>query len=249
MNKKVIILVLFIFLLCGCSIEVNLTVDENNIFEEISILDYTNEQISKENILTKYRKYYPVYTDDLDEEEPDEKYSGIDYYNREVLELDNGYNIKYSYKHKLSKYYNANTLKLGFKSNNIIVDEKEKTITLATESSGINFFYIYPDLDTITINIKSDLEVVDTNGQKDGNVYKWTFTKDTEQGLYIVYKLPKKENTPKQEEPIKEENKDKEKENAFTKWVNEHPFLTAIIAIVIFIIGIKIISKININNS
>ena len=50
MNKKVILLVLLVLLLCGCSSEVNINIDGKNIIEEVNITYMADDIINKQNV-------------------------------------------------------------------------------------------------------------------------------------------------------------------------------------------------------
>ena len=50
MKKRIIILISFIFLLCGCSAETTLTVSDDTIFEDVSLKYYEDNKISKTQI-------------------------------------------------------------------------------------------------------------------------------------------------------------------------------------------------------
>ena len=246
--KKMLILLVFIILLCGCTSEVTLTVDENSIDEEISITSYEDNDLTKDMIKKSFRDYMPVYKKDQipDAVEEDEKEAGITYYNKKILDIGNGYNCKYQYKFKLNDYHNAITINSAFRSFNIAKDNIENTLTLATDGNGLTLLNTYTELDRVKINLKSDLEVVESNGEKDGNNYTWTFTRGEKKNLYIKYKLPEKESEKKDEKKESKTTKmeDNKQENIFIRFINEHPILTTIIALVIFFLGVKIISKI-----
>ena len=60
MKKRIIILVMLAFMLCGCNAQVDIKVDKYTIDETITINDYANVDTTKDMILAKYRKSRPT---------------------------------------------------------------------------------------------------------------------------------------------------------------------------------------------
>ena len=249
MNKKIIILVGFIVFLCGCSSEVNVTISEDTIDEEISINHYVNEELTKEMVKNSFRNYIPINKDEfIPDADDDEKIDGVTYYNRTLTDIGSGYNAKYQYNFKYGDYHNARSINNAFRSFNLYKDTEENTLGVSTDGNGIVLFDNYPELESVKINLKSDLEVKEANVEPVNGVYSWTFTKDdNNKNIYIVYKLPEKED--KKSENNSENkviiNNDPKSDNAFIIFINKHPILTALVVIIIFLVGVKIITKLS----
>ena len=159
MMKRLIILCMFVFFLCGCTAEVNVKVDKYSIDETISITDYANETQSKEMIFSSYRKYMPVDNSVIIvDTEPDEKKSRIDYYERTHIDLGNGYNILYNYNFDYEEYFKARSLNTAFKSAFINYNKEENTITISTDNEGTRLFEQYKELDKIKIELGERFE-------------------------------------------------------------------------------------------
>ena len=233
MKKRIIILISFIFLLCGCSAETTLTVSDDTIFEDVSVKYYEDNEISKSQIKGMFRKYQPVYKDvELYDEEPDIKKDGIDYYDFSLKDIGAGYNAKYSYSYPIGRYVKARGASKAFKSLNVIRNYDKGTITISTDNSGCKLFNIFADLESFTLNIKSNNEVVEANVEPVNGVYTWNYSQsNNSQNVYIVLKMDnfkEKEETPDQQDQ---------------QFYKDYGIFIAIGAIVVFLVGVKIITK------
>lgn len=229
MKYKYLILISFILILCGCTSEVNIHVTEDNISENISIDEYTTLDLEKEEIKESYRNYVPVYYDvEIYDEDPDEEVSGVAYYNHTINDLGNGYNNTYSYTYRFQDYKKASSIKYAFRSFSIIKDSKERTITLLTDSNGLLYFDQYPRLETIRVNITTDMEVLDTNGELNDGTYTWLFSKyDKEKSIYLEMKM---------HDEVVENTNDEESNSKEKKKVNLNLILILVFAFFIFLI-------------
>ena len=191
MKSKILILIFIIFMMCGCTAEVNLEITKDKINESTSITAYENIIYSKDILRTSFRNYIPIYASDVIVDTiPDEKFPDITYYEKELTDLGNGYLFNYKYNFDIDKYKEARTVKDGFNSYNISYNKREKTLFLSTDNEGIIYFKDYPSLDEININIKTDYEVLENNADKVfNNIYTWTFTKDSKKSINMVVNM------------------------------------------------------------
>lgn len=243
MKRKIFILIPLIFLLCGCSAEVNINIDEKmRVSESIDIKAYADEYYTQSQLEKAFRQYVPIYAEEpIVDTMPDEKVSGVTYYNRHQNTLNNGYEFTYDYTFNFNNYNKARTVKGAFKSSTIQVNKKDQEILLSTDKNEILFFNEYPSLDNITINITTSYPAKENNADYiNGNVYTWKFNKDTKKNIYLLL------DTSPTNKPNKvvENNEKKEETSIVEKYMNKHPFLIAIIAILSFIMVICIISKV-----
>lgn len=250
--KKIIMLLFLVVLLTGCSANVNLTVTSNNIEEEIIITAYSDSDTTKEQVASSFRTFIPVFANvPLSDTEPDVKKSGIEYYTRRVNDLGSGYRFSYKYKYKFDDYKNSKSVNFGFDSKTIQRNSGDKNIMISTDSSGLNYFEQYPDLETVTINIKCAYKMIDNNADYvNGNTYTWVLRKGTRKSIYLLVNDPNANSTTTtpggetkpEEKPVIDMREEKE-ESEFIKFVNEYPILVAIIGILGFFIILFIVSK------
>ena len=187
MKSKCLILVFLIFMMCGCTAEVNLDISDNKIRESVDITFYQNVLYPKDIIKTSFRNYIPVYAKNLIVDTmPDEPLEGIDYYTKKETDLGNGYKFNYSYDFNINEYKEARTVKDGFRSYNISFNQDDHTISLFAEGTLL-YFNEYPELEEVKINIKTDYLVKENNADnvKD-NTYTWVFKKDDVKSINML---------------------------------------------------------------
>ena len=96
MKKKILTLILLIFMISGCSVEVNIDISDNKIKESNDITIYQNAIYTKEILRTSFRDYIPIYASNLIVDTvPDQPFSDVLYYNKNTTDLGNGYRFNY----------------------------------------------------------------------------------------------------------------------------------------------------------
>ena len=102
---KLLFLLILITITCtGCSVEYNINITKDNIEETIYVTDYISSDRTKREILNHYNMWYPTYVnfitngESIEIEDFSEKIDGIEYHDKSIIELNNGY--KYTYKYK-----------------------------------------------------------------------------------------------------------------------------------------------------
>lgn len=245
MNKKVILLIILVLLLCGCSSEVNLNIDGKNITEEVNINYMADSSITKKDIYASFREYIPAFNDvlvvDMQEDIKDE---GVKYYERKINEYNNGYLFNYKYTFNTNNYKNARSVKNAFKSLNINDNKNDNTVIISSDNAGIILLRKYPRLTSVTVNITTNNQVLETNGVKNGSKYSWTFTQqDNNKGIYIKMKV--KDNNIKNDEVTVQIPTDIKEESWLAKFFNEHKTLVLIFSIIIFVLVLLIVNKLS----
>jgi len=243
--KKCLILMGLLFILCGCTAEVNLNISNDVIKEEVSVNYFEDGKVSKNEILSSFRKYIPAYNGVVvADTEPDEMVSGVAYYKREVKDLGSGYSFKYSFDFPINNYNNARTFKRSFQSGNVVKNKKDKTITISTSTNGLMLFNQYDNLTSVVVNIKTNNEVIETNGTLKDGVYTWKLNRNDNKNIYMKLKI-------KDEYPVivtenKTNNSKQEKEdNVIVKLVNKNPLISILVILGIFVIILLIITKLS----
>ena len=129
MKKKILMLIMLVFLLCGCNAKVDIKIDKYTVDETITINDYANVDTTKDMILAKYRKYIPVDSSVIvPDTEPDERISGVKYYTRTYNDVGNGYSFVYKYNHNFDEYYTSTGIKSAYKSSYLNYDRVDNKI-------------------------------------------------------------------------------------------------------------------------
>ena len=186
MKKKILTLILLIFMISGCSVEVNIDISDNKIKESNDITIYQNAIYTKEILRTSFRDYIPIYASNLIVDTvPDQPFSDVLYYNKNTTDLGNGYRFNYSYDFDIDKYGDARTIKDGFRDYSY--SYRNDIISLSTDSEGLIYFNDYPLLEEVTVNIETDYLGEENNADSvNGNTYTWVFNKDSKKSIDIV---------------------------------------------------------------
>ena len=238
--KKIILLIVCLLLLCGCTADVDLEINDDTLSESVTINYFADGYNSKDDIKESFREYVPVYNSVIvADTEPDEKKDGVEYFNRTLKEMSNGYIFNYKYNYPLVSYNSSRTLKKAFKSASLVKNKVDGTIVLSTDSNGLKLFEEYDELTSVNIRIKTNNEVLESNGKYKDGVYIWTFNRnDYKKNIYMKMKS---NNNTKMVYGNKENTKE---ESFFSKIVNKNPILSVIIGVGLFILVIFVLSKI-----
>ncbi len=188
MKRRLFFLLVLTFLLCGCTANVNITINDNTVNERISINEAPYDVFSMSDIKQQYRKYIPAfYNVPIIDTMPDEKEENVEYYKMSGTEYSSSYNAYYQYNFKFKEYKNARSIRNAFRSSEVQYDTYEKQILFTTENSGMTVFKNIPQLTEVKVNISTNYPVLETNADyKNGNVYTWVFNKNTKKGIYLL---------------------------------------------------------------
>lgn len=184
-TKKCFILTALLVLLTGCTINYNLTIDNNSVNESISG-SANKSEYELGNGDTGLNLFYTLIEKDVPALVNDDSL-----YNKDITETDNGinYDYTYTYKNNLDK---ARVINECFENHYIDETDEYYNIKLSGE-----FYCLYSN--KIDINVTSNYAVLDNNAKKvNGNKYTWTI--DDSNSVDIALTVSK---TVKYEEPAK----------------------------------------------
>lgn len=182
--KKVVVFVALL-LLTGCTINYDLTINENSIDEKISgSVNKSEYQLSDED--TSPNLFYTLINGDVPA-----LVVGDDLYKKDISELGDKLNYNYSYTYN-NNFDKSRIINSCFENHIILETDKYYHIELSGK-----FYCLYSD--KININVTSNYEVIDNNADKiNGNKYVWTI--DNSNNVDILLTISKEE---KYEEPVK----------------------------------------------
>ncbi len=187
---KMLILFLVLLLSTGCSVEYNLTIDELNAIEDFSLY-VENNSSNTAMINDMYQRQTESYfNQDTEDSEYYEVKKGLTRDKKNLF-----LNFKYNY--PLKKLQNSNAISECFYNKSVTKDQEY--ITLNT-SEGFDCIYKDTDLqiENLTINIKTNLKVVESNSDKTKkNTYTWNINKNNYQDKNIYMKIRYKEENKK----------------------------------------------------
>ena len=178
---KVFILICCMFLLSGCSIEYNLTVNESTMEEDINaIFDKATESELASRMEGIRRTAF--YNYDTRENE---------YYDFTKRETNDNIILNYNYQYMGNDLYKSEAASRCYYKR--IVSVTDNDITINTDNQVA---CLYKDgdreIEDITINIRTDLTVLENNADKvNGNVYSWNINDQNYTNKPIYIKIEK----------------------------------------------------------
>lgn len=183
--KRVVLLLAFILCLSGCTVDYNLTI-ENETFTEnadvytvnVSELDEPQEDYYDRSYRTLFSmiREMPIgiYYDDETTE-----------YQRTLIDEDNRYGASFTHTFNISDISRSNALSKCYNPSDIRISQNNTTYTLQT-TSACQMFEFEEILKEINIKIKTNHHVESNNADKvDGNTYIWTINRENYQDKLI----------------------------------------------------------------
>lgn len=228
------ILLSSLILLTGCEATYTITIDNNNINEKIEVLDKVSDIRSVTDVMSGYKRKYPVYNIDgiLDEDDLYATYPEGIYYNQTYNIDSNGYHLYYEYTYPIEKYILANSINYNYDFKDISYNKNILTLKTSSPNNRLKYDSNFTNL---TVNIITNYIVTDNNADSViGNRYIWYFNKTNNYEKRINFTV---DLTQTQEE-LNNRNTSQEKKNKLTI-----PIVLLVVFIYIVIIVIIIIKK------
>ena len=161
---KLVLLIIILLSLTGCSFEYNIKVNTNTITEEnVVYIANTN----KNNIKQEVENLVNSYTGPT---------NSLGMYEQSVVEKNNEFGMSYKKTYdELTDYNHSLSFSICYDSYKLI---KEKEKIIISTSKEFKCFNKYKELDNVTVNINSELEVESSNADEvNGNIYTWNINK------------------------------------------------------------------------
>lgn len=200
---KYLFLLLLMFFLSGCTVQYDLTIDEQGNFLEKTIFQAENldESVAIQD------NSWPIKVDynDPDVGENPEKIEGVDYYDDTVLIHDGYYRRQLTYQHTINTLKNSNVIQSCFE--HFYVNENASSITLSTSSEFL-CMNEFSNLNLVQVRIHLPHKVLSSNADvMDGNQYLWNITRDNyqEKGFILNFE---KSNLPSNSGDVQEEEEE-----------------------------------------
>lgn len=185
--KKIVLIVIMMMMLTGCTATYEVNIDGENITEKITVDGKTIKDSIKQIILTnplpastKTASYWG--TDSSFRIEPGmmKKQPGVSYYDIRKSED----NLIFTGKFDLKNYEESRFVNMAYNGINVN-NYYEYQSYYAFD--GIKVFNEYPELTNVTVKITVNQKVLETDADKvEGNTYYWNLTKDnSDKTVYI----------------------------------------------------------------
>lgn len=196
MKKNKLLFLIIILLMCtGCTVEYNINITADSIDETIVVNDYPTYGRTKNQILKHYNMWYPVFVNFIKEgetieiEDFSDKVDGIEYYQKNLQELNNGYQYSYKYNYNIEEYYDSYALATAFIEPKVHITSD----ALILRTSQKNLLCNYDYFDSLKVNITIDPKIykLNTTNSQDiyGNTYSWTLDRNNCDNSQILLTL------------------------------------------------------------
>lgn len=191
--KKVFFMILALLILCGCSSEYNLIIENDKITEDINIVipkdyfpDYSN--VDPNNFVNPDEYVEP--DDQLTPFLKNDQYAvGNNRYIKEVTEDDKNYYVELNYTYTAEEFKNGRAVSRCFENATYENHDEYYLINLSGQ-----FYCLYGEELVINVNTKNIVE--DCNADKvSGNKYTWTINNDNVRNTNITLKVLKRTKT------------------------------------------------------
>lgn len=237
MKRKSIMLLFLILILTGCSVDYNLTIDDNTIKETTIFNGESNGQYTKDYMYSLYEEKESIYYDEETTtcDDPDaiscDDTSLINddntYYEKSIIDNGNSYTATYNANYSFSDYKRSRLLNSAYKTVSTGYDGNDNTYFII--ANNLIAFKNIEFLNRINININlKGYKVVEGNyHEHSGSNYKWYFDRNTTNNqIYIKYQKANNDN--QITEPI--DNNKKKKRNNYGLYI----FLFILLGIIIY---------------
>lgn len=174
--KKIVFMIITVFLMSGCSAVYNLDIDSNlQTFKETTEVSTLNTATDAEYVKNNdWPK--PIDYEVTGYSESKEKVDGVIYYNYETSSNANNVGFKYYYDFKRTEFLKSAAVHNCY--NNISLNNNEGIYTLQTNKEFL-CFQKYPLLEDVQINITTQKPVIMHNANSvNKNTYTWNLTKE-----------------------------------------------------------------------
>ena len=215
---KLLFLITLIITLCtGCDIEYNLKINENSIEEVINVTDYITENRRESDILKHYNMWYPTFVNFIKQGETieiesfDKKVDTIEYHEKNIKKITNGYNYIYKYTYDIDDYHDAYSLANTYIETTAL--NGPNALVLRTKKENLLCQYSY--FKTLKVSITIDPQIYKLNYTNTSyiknNTYTWYLDKNNCNNGEIILTLDKINKKVEELPLIEDEKTDKKK--------------------------------------
>ena len=168
MGKKVFLILICAFLLTGCDVTYDLTIDGNENFKEKVTMSFLKSDTSYSDV--------SIYKDN---KTPITNLTGeTRYYNTSINDTGNFYDLVYDYNHDINSIKNSYFINNCY--NGFTIYSNDNNIVL---NSGKNFSCYFGDdglkADKVIVNVTTELDVLENNADEvNGNTYTWNINEN-----------------------------------------------------------------------
>lgn len=185
MKKNIILLILLIPFLFGCSAEYELTINNNEFKENLKV--YAISDSNSMDIVNDNLKYpTPALRSQVVDATTSQRQNGILYYNQKKYQKEDQIGVEYSYLFNKENIYDSNIANTCYKLFSVV--KNEETIVLSTDRE--NQCFSNKQLSDLKVVVRTNHKVKDNNADNvSGGEYTWYIDKNNynNKTIYIEY--------------------------------------------------------------
>ena len=183
--KKMLMLLIFAFLITGCSVNYELNIDKQlNLSENIILNATTDTDVQK---ILDFNQYIPI---NIEFDEPvifKEKADGVQYYN--INKKSDNSSLKFNYSYDVDEFNFNIFAKSCYQYVTVMDQDNEKELLLSTSREFLCFDK-YDNLDDVTVTITSKYKLKETNADEvSRHTYRWFINKGNAKDKYLYLLL------------------------------------------------------------
>ena len=190
MKRKIIVLLITILFITGCTKKIYEPNNINTINYNLNIADYYYEKIIALLPVDAYNIAQKSINDDIESLEHalllNDSYPLLNdndiIYNKKISSINNNYKVKLEYEFIENDYINSTFINTCFENKSIIQEDNYIEINL----SGLLYCYIDK---TINIYVTTNHKVIESNGIKENNTCHWKIDNTNNDNVSIHYKI------------------------------------------------------------
>lgn len=200
-KKKLILLLVLIFLFTGCSATYELEVYNNKFKENVSINNYDPKSWDtvlstgfsyKRQIMDNLKYPLPAFSDTTVDENDWIRLDGEEYYETKLISSKNNLGLSWNYNFNDTNYSRAKLPSMAYQYFTFTTSN-ENTWILSTDAK-LKSFEEYSNLEKLTIKIKTNHKVINHNADKvEGTTYTWNILRENQNKKRVQIELSKEE--------------------------------------------------------
>ena len=197
--KKIFLSLILLFCLTGCSINYELTIEDDQYQESTTVIEKDKTLWNEPNPLLTTQQMFELYIEkpiplsqhSIIQSESNEKLAGVAYYTTKDLTDENQLGVNYYGEFTKDSIQDSTLINNAY--NRFLVGTIDNNIILST-GEKCKLFEEYDNLDEVNIKITTNHKVVENNADEvNGNTYIWTVRKNNADNKPIYLEMSKDE--------------------------------------------------------
>lgn len=170
--KKVLLVLLFMFLISGCSVNYEVEIGGKTLKENMTLIDNQSDNNEINELMNSYSNVF--YYDNYNPYEKNQN-QNYTYYNKSIIDNGMGINLKHVFNYQ--NYSGSAIVNNCF--DDFFFGSSGDEYYLDTRKGKFTCFDKYPKLDSVTVKVIVDTEVYENNAnQINGKEYIWQFNRN-----------------------------------------------------------------------